>query len=181
MAAQAWTAPLLPFAPGASTAKNTFTAATDLPCGENAAAFPIIPGGTLVPGTMIRVEAGGVFSNTGTPTLAIGLYYGLVAGTALAVTTTITTTTGATNWPWRFYYWGRVTNTGTSGSIMGHGELWLATSLTAMSQNQAPTTAMAAVTIDTTTSKQLSIGASWGASSASNTITCHYMIPQIIG
>lgn len=168
-----WTAPVQQYLPGASTAKNTFTSATDLPCSEDATMFPTIQGNQLQPGSIIDVEAWGVASNTGTPTLILGVYYGLVAGTALAVSTAKTTTTAMSNWEWHLWYTGRVLNRGTSGAIMGSGYWYLPTSLTAWTSIRLPETAPASVTIDTTVDKKISIGATWSASSSSNTITCH--------
>lgn len=184
MPANLWTAPSGPLQSGTSIAQNTFTAAKDLPVGEFATSFPIIYGGQLQAGSHIQVEAWGVASNTGTPTLILGLYYGLVAGTALAVSTAKTTTTAMSNWEWHLWYTGRVTGVGTAttgGSIMGSGYWNLPTSLTAWTQIRLPETAPAAVAIDTTTNKQISIGATWSASSASNTITCHECLVEIHG
>jgi hypothetical protein len=181
MAANLWTAPTQQLLAGTSVAQNTFTAAKDLPVGENTSVFPMIYGGTLNPGSRIRIEAWGVASNTATPTLILGVYYGLVAGTALAVSTAKTTTTAMTNWEWHLQWTGRVLAVGTSGSIIGSGYWKLPTSLTAWTEIRLPETAPAAVTIDTTVNKQLSIGATWSASSASNTITCHDMDVQIVG
>jgi hypothetical protein len=179
-----WTAPSAPLAPGTSIAQNTFTAAKDLPVGEFATNFPIIYGGTLSPGSHIQIEAWGVASNTGTPTLALGIYWGLVAGTAIAVSTAKTTTTAMTNWEWHLWYTSRIIGVGTAttgGSIVGSGYWNLPTSLTAWTQIRLPETAPAAVAIDTTINKQISIGATWGTSSISNTITCHECLVEVHG
>lgn len=181
MASNRWTAPVQQSFGGVSVAQTTFTSAKDLPVGDQTTVFPMIYGGTLTDGTTIRVEAWGVASNTGTPTLILGLYYGLVAGTALVVSTAKTTTTAMSNWEWHAYYTGRVTIAGTSGSIIGSGYWNLPTSLTAWTAIRWPETAPGAVTIDTTVNKQLSIGATWSASSASNSITVHGMEVLISG
>lgn len=127
----------------------------------------------LEEGTELEMRARGQFSNTGTPTLLLGFYYGGVAGVALAASSAITTTTGATAWPWKLEWRGRIRATGTSGSVQGDGVLYLGTSLTAFTIRPIPETAAArTVTIDTTIVKTLSVGAQWGTSSASNTLTC---------
>jgi len=127
----------------------------------------------LEPGTIVECWARGHFSNTGTPTLLLGFYWGGVAGVALAASTAITTTTGATLWPWKLHYRGTVRAVGTSGQIQGDGELYLGTSLTALTIREIPeTAALRTVTIDTTIVKTLSVGAQWGASSASNALFC---------
>src|SRR5205814_10316186 len=103
--------------PGVSTAFNTFTAVKSIADGESAAAFRVIPAGTLNPGTEVSIEAWGVMSNTATPTVILGLYLGntgdpVVAGTGggtLAVSTAKTTTTAMTNWEWHALWTGRVT------------------------------------------------------------------------
>lgn len=181
MASNIWTSPANPLLDGTSVAQNTFTAARDIPCGDATTQYPIMYGGTFLQGTTIRLSAWGVASNTGTPTLILGVYYGLVAGTALAISTAKTTTTAMANWQWRVDYMGRITATGTTGAIMGLGKWRLPTSLTAWTEFNLPETAPASVTIDTTTNKQISIGATWSASSASNSITCHGMEVLISG
>jgi hypothetical protein len=173
-----------PLQPGTSIAQNTFTAAKDLPCGEFATNFPSIDGSTLSAGSHITIEAWGIASNTATPTLILGVYWGLVAGTALAISTAKTTTTAMSNWEWHLWYTGRVQGIGTAttgGSIIGSGYWNLPTSLTAWTAIRLPETAPAAVAIDTTVNKQLSIGATWSASSSSNTITCQNFLVDVHG
>lgn len=154
----------------AAAAYNTSVTLTDVSPGA-ATQGVIIPANFLDVGSTIRVTAAGTFSNTATPTLLLGVYYGAVAGTALAATGAVTTTTGATNWPFRLEYTGTVQVRGSSGKITGSGVLYLATSLTAYSVIPIPATAIAQVTIDTTTAKAVTLGAQWGTSSASNTLT----------
>jgi len=137
-----------------------------------------IPAGLLTVGSSFRVTAHGVFSNTSTPTLLVGVYHGGTAGTALAATTAITTTTTLTNAPWHLEYVFTVRSTGTSGSIFGHGWFDLGTSVSAVTHVPLPMIANVAVTVDTTTSKALVIGAQWGTASASNTITCHHLLVE---
>jgi hypothetical protein len=74
-----------------------------------------------------------------------------------------------------------VTTVGTSGIIYIHGILDLGTTLTALSPNAAPNTAAArSVTIDTTISARWGIGAAWGTSSVSNTITVDVFNVQLL-
>lgn len=172
-----YVAPLPPLNIGAGSAYNTSVTLTDV----SPAPQIILPANQLDNGMVLRLTAFGVFSNTATPTLLMGFYYGGVAGTALAASGATTTTTGATNWPFRLEYEGRVRSTGTAGTIMGQGFLDLATSLTAVSRIPIPATALATVTIDTTTAKSLTVGAQWGTSSASNTLTVHHFSAELIG
>ena len=125
-------------------------------------------------GVEIELRAWGQFSTTGTPTLLLGFYYGGVAGVALGATAATTTGSGAAAWPWILEYHGRIRVVGTSGSIVGQGRLALGTSLTAFSMVALPATAAArTVTVDTTIVKTITVGAQWGTSSASNTLTCN--------
>jgi hypothetical protein len=97
-----------------------------------------------------------------------------VAGSALAASSAVTTTTGATSWPITFRYRGRVRSIGTSGSIYGQGVYYLGTALTTFSTRAIPEVAASrTVTIDTTAAKSITVGAQWGTSNASNTITCN--------
>jgi hypothetical protein len=161
-----WTEPIGPLKGGVSIAKNTFTTAADLSVGDGAGQVTLDR--PLKLGSIIELEAWGVASNTATPTLAVGFYYGGVAGTALAVSAAKTTTTAMSNWPWWAWYKGRVTALGATGAIMGWGRWRLPTSLTAWSEFNLPETA-----IDTTQQKIITVGAAWSASSASNGITLH--------
>ena len=52
------------------------------------------------------------------------------------------------------------------------GSYDLPTSLTAIARTSMPATQTQPVTVDTTTAKALTAGATWGTNSASNTLTC---------
>lgn len=169
MARQYWVTPVPPFHTASGTALASSTTLTDISAAPNI----VLPANLLEPGMELEIRGMGQFSNTGTPTLLIGIYYGGVAGVALAASSAITTTTGATAWPWMLEYRGVVRAIGSSGSINGQGVLRLGTALTAFTVRPVPEVAASrTVTIDTTTSKAVTIGAQWGTSSASNTVTC---------
>lgn len=169
MPATYWEQTLPPYYSAAGAAYASSSTITDV----NPTPNFILPANTLQIGSKIELEAFGTFSNTGTPTLVLGFYYGAVAGTALAATSAVTTTTAATNWQWQLRYSGTVRSLGSSGTIMGCGEFRNPTSLTAWTIRPIPETALATVTIDTTAAKAITVGATWGASNASNTLTCH--------
>lgn len=167
---QYWVAPIPPFhtTDGAAYASSTtLTDVSPLP-------HCVLPGNYLEPGVELEIVAEGQFSNTGTPTLLLGLYYGAVAGALpLAASSAVTTTTGATAWPWQLWYRGTVRTVGSTGSIQGQGRLYLGTALTLFTVRPIPETAAGrTVTIDTTTAKSITVGAQWGTSNASNTLTC---------
>ena len=176
--AQKWALPLDPQYTASGTAYASSTTLTDV----NPTPNKLIPANFLLPGMKLRLKAAGTFSNTSTPTLLLGFYVGGVAGTALAATSAITTTTGATNWPWSMALDVQVRTIGSSGTVMPmNGWLDLATSLTAFTHRPIPETALATVTWDTTASKALTVGAQWGTSSASNTLTCVDFDVEIVG
>jgi hypothetical protein len=174
---QYWVAPLPPFHVADGTALANSTTLTDI------SSVPpiVIPANMLEIGSEIEITAFGQFSTTGTPTLLLGAYYGLVAGVALAATAATTTGSAAAAWPWMLTYRGVVRAVGTSGSINGQGRVNFGTSLTASSTVHMPATAAArTVTIDTTAAKAISIGAQWGTANASNTITCNDISVKLI-
>jgi hypothetical protein len=165
--------PSYPVAIGANF--NTFTTRQDVsPRGAGIGELPVIQGGVPFMGMKIKVEAEGEFSTTGTPTLSIGCYIGTIAGaitTVLAENTAITTGSGAASWPWRLEYRGIFVNTGTTGSVVGSGDLEYGTGLTAFTTVPIPSTlALRTIVWDTTIARAVGICATWGTSSASNNI-----------
>lgn len=139
----------------------------------------VLPANLLEPGSELRLEFDAAFSNTGTPTLGLGFLYGAVA---LASGTPITTVTAAASWPAHAEWDGRVRSVGTTGSINGQGQWMIGTALTAYGTTQAMPATLAArtVTIDTTAATAVAPGASWGTSSASNTITVNRFSVSLI-
>lgn len=177
MSRQYWVAPVPPLHTANGTAYNTSVTLTDVSAAPNI----VIPANMLEAGSEIEIEAFGEFSNTATPTLILGVYYGGVAGVALAASTAVTTTTAAVAWPWMIRYRGVIRTIGTAGTINGQGRLYLPTSLVAATTRFIPETAAArTATIDTTTAKAITIGAQWGTSSASNTLTCNDISVKLI-
>jgi len=177
MARQYWVSPLPPFHPADGAAYATSVTLTDVSPLPNI----VIPANFLEVGMELEIEAAGQFSNTATPTLLMGVYYGGVAGAALAATSAITTTTGATAWPWQLRYRGVVRAIGSAGSINGQGRFYLGTALTAFTTRPIPETLAArTVTIDTTVAKAITIGAQWGTSSASNTLTTNDISVKLV-
>lgn len=175
MPGQAWVAPVPPYfwtVDGAAYANATaVTSISPLP-------DSVLPANFLNVGSRLRVTAAGRFSTTGTPTLILGLYYGLVTGVALGVSAAITTSSGASNLTWRAEWTVDVRTNGASGTAMTTGMVFGVSGATAV--NTIPASAPAVATIDTTVSKALEIGATWGTASASNTITCHsYLVESL--
>lgn len=166
--------PVGPFADSIGSAFNTFTTqqfVDPLPA-------PVIAPPQLRPGVRVKIEAEGQYSTTGTPTLVLGIAFGTVGATGalatpvpLAVSSAITTPSGAAAFQWRIEYRGLVTAFGTSGSITGTGSLEYGTSLTAITTVPIPITlALRTVVINTTIAQGVGVVATWGTSSVSNAV-----------
>jgi hypothetical protein len=162
----------LPSPAYAGTALANSTSLTDISPVPNVT----IPANSLMTGQVIRVTARCKFSNvTAAPSLLLGIYYGGVAGVKLCAIGATATTITAANWPIEVRALLTVQTVGASGSIMPSGEVLLGTSLTAWTAIPMDASATAAVTVDTTTAKALTLGAQWSggsAPSASDTIQC---------
>lgn len=134
-----------------------------------------IPANFLFEGRVIRIRARGKLSTTGTPTLKFGIYYNGVAGTLLAETEAITMGSGVSNVNWSIDVDIVCRTTGSSGSVLAMGEARVHTSATAVSHNVFGVSgydAPAAVSsLNLATDWPLAIAATWGTSSASNTLT----------
>lgn len=177
MAQQGWTAPLGPTPGYDATAYNTSITLTDV--------SPVpqftINAGTAYVGKAWRVHGMAKFSNTLTPTLLNGIYWGGVAGVKLCATAATTTTTAATNWQIQIEALIVCRSTGTAGTLLASGNVRLGTSLTAATYIPMDSIAPAVATVDTTTNKTLTWGAKWSASSASNTLTVMQWTIEDIG
>lgn len=166
-----WTSQLnSPSRKQAGAALASSTTLTDV----SAAPQFVLPANYLQEGSTLTLRAWGVFSTTSTPTLLLGFYYGGVAGVALGTTGAITTGSGVTNVPWRIELDVDVWTDGATGTCKTQGWAGFGTSVSAWSFLPIPNTAnTSTVTIDTTAAKAITVGAQWGTSSASNTLTCH--------
>jgi hypothetical protein len=160
----------------AGAAYNTSTTLTDV----SPAPQLTLPANFLGNGSCFRLIGKGVFSTTGTPTLLLGFYYGGVAGTALAASAANTTAT-ATNFQWEIDATVTIRTNGSAGTAWAQGHVLLGTAAATMSAFTLPGAAPAAVTVDTTAAKTVTVGAQWGTSSASNTLTCHQFLVESLG
>lgn len=175
----AWSALLNSPTAGAGAAYNTSVTLTDV------SAVPqfTLPANFLQVGSALRFKAFGTYSTTtGPPTLLLGIYYGGVAGTALAASLALATTASVTNVPWRLELDTIIRSVGATGTAISSGFVKLGTSVSAFAdENPVPGIALATVTVDTTAAKVLSVGAQWGTSSASNTLTLHGFLIESLG
>lgn len=167
MGDQFWVTPVPPFHNAGGSLASFTTLADVFPLASHGQL--VIPANTFLIGSEIEIEAAGSISSTGTPTFTPGLYFGGVAGVALAAASAKTAASGAASHPWKMRYRGVVRALGTSGQIVGSGELYWPTSLSAWTGSPIPEVAASrTVTIDTTTAKAITVGAACSASSASN-------------
>lgn len=162
--------PITPFHTAVGAAFGTFTTKQDVSPTD----LPVVAAGRMRKGSKLWLQAFGEFSTTGTPNITLGFWFGTRAGSItgdLALSSVITTGSGAAAWPFALEWFGVCTATGTSGTFVGEGELKLGTSLTAWTSTPIPITqALRTVTIDTTIERALGVSGTWSASSASNTI-----------
>ena len=169
MPLQSWEAVLNVPAEGAGSALANTTTITDI----SPAPQLTLPAGYLYIGQRIRVVGYGIFSTSGTPNLTLGIYYGGVAGTLLAGTGTVATASGAASTPWRIQLEIRVVTLGSSGTVWCNGLCTSpASTLTVPPLLWIPNSQTQPITINTTTANALTVGATWGTASSSNTITC---------
>lgn len=168
MPMQTWMSKISPDYNASGTALASSTTLTDISPAPNL----VLPANYLREVSGLYVVASGRFSNTSTPTLLLGLYYGAVAGSALASTGAITTTTAASNHTWFFEALVEVRTDGSSGTAWTSGRVSGLSGTAFIGVNNMPLSSNAAVTIDTTAAKALTLGGQWGTNSASNTVIC---------
>lgn len=160
------------------TGPNNLIRATGASPGGAYVAQPcIIPQNYYKNGTEIYVRASGTFTNASTtPTMVIGLYHDT---TPLAVNVALTETSVASvQLPWWLEVLMTVRNTTVPSAVVTFtsGTLTYGTSLTAVTTIPVPGTAQATVNVDNSAAKELSVQATCGTSSASNTITLHKLL-----
>jgi hypothetical protein len=168
MPLQSWRGVLNVPGVGAGTPLTNSTTLTDI----SPVPQLILPANYLYAGQRLRITASGIYSTTSNPTLTLGGYYGGVAGTALAVTGTNATASGAASYPWQFFLDLYVRSTGTTGTLWCNGRASVGSSLTAYTDYALPSSQTQPITVNTTTANALTVGAAWGTQSSSNTITC---------
>jgi hypothetical protein len=138
-----------------------------------------IPAGYLLPGSIIRYTARGWYSTkvTTEPTFIMGLYWGGVAGKALAVTgTNKASATAAVELPWTLEATTRIISVGekgkaiTQGTLIGFGAL-ASTAAGQTIQHLPASKPQTEVEINTATANIITLGGTWGEESAENTLT----------
>jgi hypothetical protein len=144
---------------GAESVANTTT-----PTGLTAVT---IPANGLSVGDVIELEARGVLSTTGTPTLNVGTYVNAAA--TAGVTGTMTQGSGVANEPFSVRALGTVRSVGATGTISWN-ILFQLDGATDILKLVVGTTAD---TVNTTADMTFALYFTWSAASASNTLTVH--------
>lgn len=127
-----------------------------------------IPANDAITGSSYRVTGYGVYSVTLTPTLTFALYWGGIGGTLLAAVPAVTAASGITNAP--FFYTALV-NFRSTTSCTAMLKLDLDTSAATDAAQAYVATPTAPTTVTTTANSDLTVGFTWSAASASNTIS----------
>lgn len=147
-----------------------------------------IPANYLQDGRAIRVTAFGSYGTTATPTLTFALRWGGVAGTVIAKTAALTTTSGtgggaSMTAPWTMHAIIQTRSNGSSGTLMTSGELIFYNSAAptsgtvtnyglplALVSGSTGGTTPATATVDLTADTALSFTATWGTANSANSI-----------
>lgn len=147
-----------------------------------------IPANYLADGRCLRLRIFGAYGTTGTPTLIFALRWGGVAGTVIAKSATVTTTSGvgggaSMTAPWSMEALIQVRSNGAAGTLMTSGEVILYTSTAAtagtvtnyglplfLASGSTGGTTPVAVAVDLTTDTALSVTALWGTNNAANSL-----------
>jgi hypothetical protein len=131
-----------------------------------------IPANYMQDGRCLRIRCQGQHSTTGTPTLIFRVRWGGVAGTVLALSPTFTCGSGVTAKLWDFDVILQCRANGSSGTIVAIGDVCVVGATVPSAAMCAGGDATPAATaVDLTADTALSVTATWGTASASNTLT----------
>jgi hypothetical protein len=168
----------------AGTAYNTSVAATNVEptlagatgLGTTQGTYPA--GYLNQVGKMFRVKAGGIMTNTGTPTL---LFQILLGTTSIAKTATGTQAGITGTLPWEIEVNCVVNAGGATGTVLSIGKFTYYTTAPVIVQwaitNATPGTGDV---VDLTASLAFHLQATWGTSNASNNLTCDYFYVEFL-
>lgn len=181
MSRQFW-GEMVSWATSTGTAVNTTTTETIL--------FPniTIPANYMQDGRCLRLRLFGSYGTTATPTINFAVRWGGVAGTVLAKSSTVTTTSGTGGGAsmtamWEMEVIIQTRSNGSSGTLMTNGlaTLFTSTAMTAgtvtnygqpipIASGSTGGTTPVAVTADLTADTALAVTVTWGTSNAANNI-----------
>lgn len=157
-----------------------------------------IPANYMQDGRVLRITAFGSYGTTATPTLILQLRWGGVAGTVMAKSSTVTTTSGVGGGASMTALWVmvaivQVRSNGSTGTAMTNGLITLHTStgITAgtvtnygqpipLVSGSTGGTTPATATCDFTAATDLAFTATWGTANAANSIqTTNYTVESL--
>jgi hypothetical protein len=133
----------------------------------------------------LLVKAYGVLGTTGTPNLTFEILANTTQGTRnasgiLATTGAVAQASAVTNVPWELDCVVSNVTTGATGTFLAFGVVKVYTASTTIQSIRLSSSAAnpnTAFTLSTQSAYYIELGATWGTSSASNTITCYdYMV-----
>lgn len=127
-----------------------------------------VPANDPITGSCYRMTGFGVFSVTGTPTLTFALYWGGTGGTSIAAVPAVTAAAGITSAPFRYEALVCFRSTTSCTAVL---MLDIDTSAATDATSRFVATPTAASTVTTNVNSDLTIGFTWSAASASNTIS----------
>lgn len=165
--------PVAPFHTAGGAAFTTFTTKKSV----DPLPVPVIPAGKLRLGSRLHLRAYGEYSSLTGASLTLGFWFGtraLAITGDIALAAAFTTGTTPAAWPWWMEWDGICTAIGTAGALLGQGQVQFGSSLTAFNAEAPIPVSQALRTVsgfDTTVERAVGVSATWGASSASNSIT----------
>lgn len=150
-----------------------------------------IPAYYLAPGRVLRITAAGLVSNVVTTpgTLTIRVRWGGVAGTVLLASGAMALdTTARTSYPWWLQCVMICRTAGATGTMMSFGRLDTPDTVAATAANLLPQlmtsagspAANAAVTIDTTAAKLLSVTGQFSVATSPTNLTCQVRLLEVL-
>jgi hypothetical protein len=153
------------------TVSNTVLETTLLGAGAGSL---IIPAGSLVIGSIIRVNARGIISDTGTPTLQLRFKIGSTTYLDFGAVT-FPTLTGTHAWSLSADI--TIRTIGASGTAIGNG----IASVSVVGSPDMETSNTATSVIATTVPNTMELTVQWGTANASNSITATNVLIEVIG
>lgn len=159
--------------PGPGTATTTFTTLQAITPTQKAG--PEAGANVADAGTTFHIMASGIYGTASTaPTMQVGIGLNGAAPTTW-VNTAATLQASQTVALWQLTFWAIVLTDGSSGTIQGQGNA-TGVGSSATATVMVPATQVTALTWNSTTTNYFNMGASFGTSSASNSITCNSFI-----
>lgn len=149
----------------------------------------LVPAETMRVGQSWQICFGGVMGTTATPTIQFTTRWGTnnsapPTGTSLGAGPTVTLGTIAANQPWQgqgFWVCRDLGVAASTSTVTGSGVVWMPAATAATVTPHAVFGGTVVTNVDHKSNQGIGVSVTWGASSASNTITCRYAVPWTSG